>query len=205
MSRLAKTILGSLALLGGCSPSAAESPCFQEPLVIPVVRSVTLDIEDMVEGVVEKIGSEPLWDDIQPIATSCKPPATLPNQLDPLAQAVSRHLPKPVQLVNLPGVSGVVFAYFSQGEEEVVTGIATALVEYHPDGTPARTFKVAEVLRGEGWGRHTLSNLTQESIQYCSQEIEYFGYADNGDVIGELDSPTRTQRVCEEARSLPVD
>lgn len=205
MSRLLKTILGSVVLLGGCSQGTAESRCFEELRAAPVVMSLTLDVADLMEGAVEKLGSEPLWDDIQPIATSCEPPATLPNQLAPLAQPASRQVPKPVQLVNLPGMSGVVFAYFSQGEEEVVTGIATALVEYRPDGTPGRTYKTAEILRGEGWGRHTLSHLTRESIQYCSQEVEYFVYADNGDAVGELDSPSRMQRICDEPRPLPAD
>lgn len=109
---------------------------------------------------------------------------------------------KPVQRVSVPGLSGVVFVYLSQAEEEVVTGLAAAFVAYRADGKPAYAYKASEILRYEGWGRVTASAVGAASVQRCSLEIEYFRYGENGDVIAELESPVRTPRFCEQLVGL---
>jgi hypothetical protein len=199
-------VLSALVLIPGCHRGATLGQrCLQELDELPVVNSVTIDVEQLVDGIVEKLGVEPYWDDIPTIRTACQAPALLPDQLVVPAASSSGHAPKPVQRMSVPGLSGVVFVYLSQGEEEVVTGLAAAFVGYRADGKPAYAYKASEVLRDEGWGRVTSSAVGAASVQRCSQEIEHFRYAENGDVIGELGSSVRTPRFCEQLALLSPD
>lgn len=205
MGRLASLaiILSAVVLFLGCHRGTISgSGCLEELSALPAADSVTIDVEQLVDGIVGKLGVEPYWADIPTIATDCQVPAVLPGQLVVSANS-PEHAPRPVQAVNVPGLSGMVFVYFSQGEEEVVTGLAAAFVGYRADGKPAYVYKASEVLRDEGWGRITTSVAGAASVQRCSQEIEYSRYAENGDVIAELESPVRMPRFCEQVVLLP--
>ncbi|MGH8073813.1 MAG: hypothetical protein ACREO4_07045, partial [Lysobacter sp.] len=158
----------------GCGANALPTDgCRAELDRLPIVDTTTIDVEILVKDIVDKLGAEPYWSDIPQIDTVCKAPAVLPGQFDHFTPAAGRFA-KPVRRVRLDGFSGVVFAYMSEGAEEVVTGLAAALVEYRPNGTSGRVYKASELLRDEGWGRLTTSTLTGTSIERCDQELEYF-------------------------------
>lgn len=82
------------------------------------------------------------------------------------------------------------------GAEETTTGIAAAFIEYR-NGTPIRALKASEFLGNEGWARLTTNTLSATSNTRCDQELEYFTCSDNGDIVGELGTPTRTPLSCE--------
>lgn len=194
-----------LALIAGCGEEAVPiGDCYAELDQLPVVYTVTIDVEELVKNIVGKLGPEPYWPDIPQIDTACEAPAVLPGQSDHFTSTpTTSRIAKPVSRVRLDGLSGVVFAYRSRGAEEVMTGLAAALVEYRPDGTPGRIYKASELLGDEGWGRLTTSTLTATSIERCDQELEYFTYSAEGDVVGELEIPARTPRFCEQVVLLP--
>ena len=156
------------------------------------------------ELLVPDIASEPGagygWDYIQPVETNCPAPTAFPDYMPPPVGSDGPRAPvaKAVQKFNLPSLTGVVFIYHSRGAEEVMTGLAAALVEYRDDGTPGRVYKASELLRDEGWARLTSSTLTSTSVERCDQQIEYFTYSPQGDVTGELHVPERTPRFCEQ-------
>lgn len=194
--------LGAALMLVGCSPVAkAGSDCAEELRAAAPVEYVLLDIEDMLVGAVEEIGTKPQWGSIKPIATSCEAPATMPGEVKD-SDRLNKDAPKPVRIVNISGSSGVVFAYLSRGDEEVTTGFSAALVKYDDEGAPGQAYRATEILRGEGWGRHTNSKISATAVRRCSQELEYFIYSEAGDVLDELDSPSRGPYFCEELISI---
>lgn len=187
-----------VALLGGCGASVVESAgCIDELAGLPIADAALIDIEQIVEDIVHKQGAASFWPGLPSIATACETPGALPDQ-DHFAFAQTEGAARPIGRVRVSGLSGVVFAYPSRGAEEIMTGLAAAIVEYRPDGTPGRVYKAAELLVDEGWGRLTTSTLTATSIERCDQVLEYFTYSPEGDIEGELASPTRTPRFCEE-------
>ena len=204
-SAIVAATLVALTLIGCTEGGASVPSCAEELRRAPSVNSVTLDIELITGGgIVERGGSKDEWSDIRSISTSCKPPARLPGENMLLNESGMRHPPKPVQVVNLPGLSGVVFAYSSRGDEEIMTGYAGALVEYGPDGKPRRSYRATEILWDEGWGRHVTSLLTPAGIRRCSIELEYFTYS-GSDIVGVLETPRRSPPFCEDLVALPVD
>lgn len=204
-SAIAAATLVALTLTGCTEGRASSTSCADELTSAPSVASVTLDIEEITGGgTVERGGSKDEWGDIRSISTSCEPPARLPGENMLLNQSGMRNPPKPVQVVNLPGLSGVVFAYFSRGDEEIMTGYAAALVEYGLNGKPRRSYRATEILWDEGWGRHVTSLLTPAGIRRCSVELEYFTYS-GSDIVGVLETPRRSPPFCEDLVALPVD
>lgn len=206
MIRFTCFLVVALAILaGGCSRGiAAENTCHEELQKLPVAEAVAIDVEQMVSGIVEKMGTALYWDDVPSIATGCETPRRLPDQY----VFTGSHGPsgveiKPVQALRTAGLSGVIFAYHSRGPEEAMTGLAAALVEYDEDGMPGRVYKATELLGDEGWGRLSKSTFTAESVERCSQEIEYASYSPAGDIVGELETPARTPELCELILLLP--
>jgi len=201
MNKLLCLIAMTLGLAGCSNPGAAtEKGCSQELAALPVENSATIDVELLVPGIVAKMGGERMWDAIEVIDTKCPAPGTLPNRMPPPVPPGehSAAAAKPVQKVKLPNASGVVFLYPSQGAEEVMTGLAAALVEYRDDGAPGKIYKASELLRDEGWARLTSSTLTPATIERCDEQIEYFTYSPEGDITGELPTPRRMGRFCEQ-------
>lgn len=192
--------------LTGClnSGAAIGIGCGEELAALTVESSATIDVALLVPDIVEKMGGESMWDAISVIDTDCPVPVALPDHMPPPVPSSERQWPaaKPVQKVRLPNVAGVVFLYPSQGVEEVMTGLAAALVEYRDDGTPGRVYKASELLHDEGWARHTSSTLMTTAIERCDQEIEYFTYSPEGDITGELPTPRRMGRFCEQIMLL---
>lgn len=199
------TVAMCLVLIAGCSENVTRmGNCHAELNGRPVVDTTTIDVEQLVQNIAGKLGGEPYWPDIPQIETSCKAPAVLPDQSDQLASVpTAGQTAKPVSRVRLDGLSGVVFVYRSRGAEEVMTGLAAALVEYRQDGTPGRVYKASELLADEGWGRLTTSTLTATSIERCGQGLEYFAYSPEGDIVEELETPIRAPRFCELIVLLP--
>ncbi|SKA07973.1 hypothetical protein [Novilysobacter spongiicola] len=205
MVGITAVILPALTLTGCSEGRATTATCLDELQAAPRASSLTLDIEQITGGgTVERGGSKDEWSDIRSISTSCEPPARLPGENMFLNDSGMRDPPKPVQVVNLPGLSGVVFAYSSRGDEEIMTGYAAALVEYGPDGKPRRSYRATEILWDEGWGRHVTSLLTPAGIRRCSVELEYFTYS-GSDIVGVLETPRRSPPFCEDLVALPVD
>jgi len=171
---------------------------------MPLSSSVSVDIELLVPDIVSEPGAGSAWDDIRPVETNCPAPTAFPDHMSPPVSSTGSRTPvaKAVQKVNLPNLNGVVFIYHSRGVEEVMTGLAAALVEYRDDGTPGRMYKASELLRDEGWARLTSSTLTSTSVERCDQQIEYFTYSPEGDITGELQVPERTPRFCEQLMVL---
>ncbi|MGQ4660515.1 hypothetical protein [Lysobacter sp. F6437] len=179
--------------------------CHVELDWFPIVETTIIDVERLAQYIAVESGGEFYWQGVPQIDTACKAPAILPGQFDRLSSMPNAgQMAKPVSRVRLEGLSGVVFVYISQGAEEVATGLAAALVEYRPDGTPWRVYKASELLRDEGWGRLTTSTLTATSIERCDQELEYFAYSPEGDIVEELEAPIRTPRFCELIVLLPT-
>jgi hypothetical protein len=200
------SVFGILILAVGCHASAdAGFECADELKVVQTEASVRIDVEKIVDDLVGKLGAEDYWSSIEPIDTSCPRPKELPD-LMPIpvgsgdAEAV---IAKPVRRIKVSGRAGVVFVYRSVGVEETTTGFAAAVVEYRENGEPARIYKASELLSDEGWGRLTTSTLSATSTTRCDQELEFFTYSDNGDIVGELETPTRTPRFCENIISFP--
>ena len=188
----------ALLLLAGCAGQAvAIDSCTAELAAIAIADSIDVDVERLVPDLVNRQGLEPYWSDIPSLATACRPPARLPDQYVLFGVDEARAYVKAVALVRTKEMSGVVFAYGSVGAEETQTGLAAALVEYRPDGAPRQIYKASEFLAGEGRSRLTRSTITAESIERCTQEIEYAIYSENGDITGELHVPRRQPLGCE--------
>lgn len=196
------SIFGFFLLTVGChTPVDAGQACGKELEALPVTESAQIDVERIVEGLVIKAGAENYWDSIDPIDTFCLAPERLPDlMLAPVGVERTQAMAvKPVQRISVPGRMGVVFVYQSVGREETTTGLAATFVEYGNEGAPIRSYKVSELLSDEGWAKLTFSTLGETTITRCTQELEYFIYLDNGDIAGELETPTRTPLSCESA------
>lgn len=198
MNRLAlSTTMLAVHLISGCNGGGlSKDPCRVELETLTMSDSVTINMERLVDGIAKDPDSERYWNDIPTITTGCQAPAVLPDQRF-FGSGTSSHAPKPIQLVRFPDFFGAVFVYPSQGEEEVVTGVAAALVTYRTDGRANYVYKAAETLRYEGAGIVTTSTLSSESVRRCLQKSEYAKYAENGDIIGRLEVPYRSLRFCE--------
>lgn len=201
MSKFSWLLLPALALSSACGhPANAGNACRDELGALPSSNSVSVDMELLVPDIASEPGAGYGWDYIQPVETNCPAPTAFPDYMPPPVGSDGPRAPvaKAVQKFNLPSLTGVVFIYHSRGAEEVMTGLAAALVEYRDDGTPGRVYKASELLRDEGWARLTSSTLTSTSVERCDQQIEYFTYSPQGDVTGELHVPERTPRFCEQ-------
>ena len=191
-----------LLMLPGCGMSAPPTDeCMAELERVPAVESIAVDLELLVDDIVNRLGAESYWSDINVLSTACPAPGNLPDQYR--LDGISYEDVKAVDLVRVGALSGVVFLYHSRGEEEVLTGVAAALVEYQQDGTPGHTYKLSELLGGEGWARLTKSTVTGTGIRRCTQEVEYATYSDAGDILGELEVPARSPPFCETLMQFP--
>jgi len=162
---------------------------------VPAVESIAVDVELLVDDIVNRLGAESYWSGVNALSTACPAPGNFPDQSR--RDGVSYEDVKAVDLVRVGALSGIVFLYHSRGEEEILTGVAAALVEYQEDGTPGHAYKLSELLGGEGWARLTKSTVTRAGIRRCTQEVEYATYSDAGDILGELEVPARSPELCE--------
>lgn len=197
------SIFGVLVLVAGChAPAGAGVQCAEELAATPVTAAARIDVEEIVDGLVMKAGSENYWDSIDPISTYCPVPEDLPDFMPapPGSRRSSSEMIKPVRRISIPGRVGVVFVYHSVGVQEAATGFAAAFVEY-PEKGEAKVYKASELLTDEGWGRLTSSTLTASSTTRCNQELEFFEYSETGDIVGELLTPTRTPLLCKDVPS----
>lgn len=188
-----------LVLSPGCDePAVAGDRCIVELAEASVAESTIVDVEQLVPRLVDRLGAEPYWSDVPSITTACRAPGMLPDQerFLPGREAATEYV-KAVGIMRTGGVTGMLFAYESRGVEETQTGIAIALVEYRPDGAPERMYKASELLEGETLARLTKSTVTADSIERCTQEIDYAFYAENGDIVGEREVPDRSPPDCE--------
>jgi len=191
-----------LLVSSGCDQGLPDNPCRVELAAVRPTDSASVDIELLMPGIVDQLGAEPYWSDVPSIATACQAPKVYPGGLV-RSQANALDRAKAVARFRTGEVSGILFAYPSQGMEESVTGIAVALVEYPSNGVPGRVYKASELLNDEGWGHLTKSRFLGNGIERCTQEIAYVTYADNGDILGELAVPNRSPPYCEQIVQFP--
>lgn len=197
MNRVQRLIAIPLGLVAGCVEAAAATDCLAELQRQPVAEQISVDLREL--AAVDILRAESFWDDLTAIDTACPLPPALPDEAS--YPSASRRKVKAVGHVRLEGIRGVLFAYGSRGPEEVMTGVAVAVVEFGPDGKVRRIYKASELLQDEGWARLTTSTLTATSIIRCAQELEYFMYSDDGDVVGTLETPAHGPRSCESIMS----
>lgn len=70
---------------------------------------------------------------------------------------------------------------------------AVASVVVYENGLPAGSTVVAKLMTYEGFGLSRSARISNNHVDTCEQEIEFFQYADNGDTVGLLDVPERTE------------
>src|SRR5690606_30826237 len=157
-----------LLMLSGCgTPAQPADECMAELERVPAVESIAVDVELLVDDIVNRLGAESYWSGVNALSTACPAPGNFPDQSR--RDGVSYEDVKAVDLVRVGALSGIVFLYHSRGEEEILTGVAAALVEYQEDGTPGHAYKLSELLGGEGWARLTKSTVTRAGIRRCTQ------------------------------------
>lgn len=187
-----------ILMISGCADTTAvASECYDEVMTASTVREVSIDLEEIIPGLVGADSAESHWDNIVTINTACEAPPLLPDQFAYFVELNGQDA-KPVALVRTKHLSGILFLYHSRGVEEVMTGLAGALVEYESNGNPRRIYKATELLGDEGWARFTRSRVSADSIQRCDQELEHFRYSPEGDIIGQLEEPIRRPLFCED-------
>jgi len=192
MSRNVLSLIASLSLLA-CNATATGCPA--QLAAYPIEDEVRVDLEEIFPN--PALLREGIWDEITPLPVSCTAPTGLPNW-HPLNDEfpAERFRPKPVQVVRLASERGVVFVYPAQGEFELLDGLAAVLVMYNDAGEVDEVIEAASFLRFEGYGRLTSSAITPAEMFVCQQEMEFFEYAGNGDIIGELPRPVRGEETC---------
>jgi len=206
MIELSKSIWAlavSCSLLGACDAAVNDNDaCIKQLGEAPEQSITSIDLENMIPDLVESMGAKNYWSSIERVPTRCEPPPGFPNQRPTDDGQEGALAPKPVAFVRFGDISGLAFVYLAQGTDEMTEGVAAAIVEYDGSGHPAEVHQLAEFLSFEGHGIIYSSRVSGQSMERCKQEIEYFEYADNGDIIGELAAPRRSSKTCE--RQAPL-
>lgn len=75
---------------------------------------------------------------------------------------------------------------------EMLEGAAGNLV-FYKDGEPTESRLVAKLVTEEGFGLSRSARVLNDHIEICDQEVEFFQYTEEGDIVGLLDEPERKQ------------
>lgn len=186
-----------------CSASAERNnSCSDFINSLPSSSSVAVDLEKIVPGTLDSLGTQELWGSITPIAIRCGEPRELPEQKRyDSAEFEVEFKPKALRAIKFAqGGGGILFIYPASHQAEELEGLAIALVIYDKSGQPLDAIKLASVMRFEGYGRIESSVVRKGSIEYCEEELEFFTYDEAGNITGRLDVPRREAKIC---RNLP--
>ena len=194
-------MLGSIYPLSGCAEvpdKQALRPCLDFITQISAhegKETVEFNLEKSL-GITEPSILTAAYDAIQSIDSNCSP--------GDIAPSAPEEIMSPWDTRNYidisAGVSGTVpwiqFVYPSIGDYG--PGLASSVVFYDDAGHPIATNLVSEY---HSWENASIlySVMSSGKIESCRQNIEYFSYSQDGDILGELESPLRSE--CEYSRS----
>lgn len=196
LHQFAAIVVVSCSQLGGCNATANTNYACAKEANEKSESIEAVDLEDLAPGLINSMDAMGYWYSIKSIPTQCEAPPEFPDQRMLHVDQQGAFKPKSVAFVQLADISGVMFVYLTLGTDEMTEGVAAAIVEYDASGQPTDVHQLAEFQSFEGHGTIYGSRVSGQSVERCRQEIEYFEYADNGDIVGEFSVPRWSPKRC---------
>lgn len=165
--------------------SAQQTPSQQYPIKV--------DVADYIDIYNPTLSPAHVLAEIEGIPVFCNVSELYPrtiSQPNPLLKTDDRQV-IPVKAGILDNIGWILYlSAFSDGDyDEAANGLALSIVTFDSDGKIIDTLPLSAFSQYEGMIEKSSSVISNKTITFCLQEVEFFAYDDNGDVDHELDKP----------------